>query len=183
VTESTWGKAEWSLQEASGIPSANSKTHLSKKSALSHDYHRRTLVAELALFVHGSVVSAITGTLQLFSLPNTHQDRHRSTAKFESLLKWKDTCAVCGTSLSLPEGELPSGAHSLISIGMRDIRMGNYQARSTVSANRGDVYFCFAEFVSGDIGWSHGLGPYFFYFGELYHRSCKPFRGKETSLA
>lgn len=148
----------------------------------------RLLFAELALFLRGSVISAVFNTWQLLVFPRSQKTKDRQRTKFQSLINWKSTCAVCGKELELPAGELPYRA---LSVGMKDIRLGSFLSRSGVSDNRGDVYGCFSSLTSGmhagwlgevEDRWSHSLGPFFFYFAGLYHPECKLFREKETAM-
>jgi hypothetical protein len=103
---------------------------------------------------------------------------------FDSLLQWKNTCAVCGEAI-LPS-EKTEKDRMPVSVAVKDQRIGNPHIRSMVSQNRKDVYRCFAEVTmprQGAYYWhdTHGLLSH--YFAKLYHRGCRWFRDKETALA
>jgi hypothetical protein len=135
------------------------------------DHRRRRLLTELALFVHGCAINAVSSTLR--TVP-TRSDQQLYS--FKRLLKWNDHCSICDLELRLPrEWEL---TRRILSVGVRDIRLGDVVIRSEVSNNRADVYECLVEFVSRYR--PVDLSPlFFFYFAELYHPACQPRRGKE----
>ncbi|KAF8864855.1 hypothetical protein BDZ45DRAFT_495301 [Acephala macrosclerotiorum] len=108
-------------------------------------FHRlRMLLAELGAFIRGCEISTITWHLPLLSGTVEMQ----RGAKFESLLKWNNTCAYCRGKLSLPSGKLP---RAVFRVGMKDVRTGDYITRSQIPHNRGDIYDCFSAFTA-DIG-------------------------------
>ena len=103
---------------------------------------------------------------------------------FDSLLKWKDTCAVCDEAIST--SDMKESDKMSVSIGLKDPRIGNRITRSMVSDNRKDVYKCLAEMtlaIDGTYFWNDTQGLLVHYYAKLYHRGCKWFREKETALA
>jgi hypothetical protein len=169
------------------ISSHHSSEDQSTGTLLAKRNYLRLQFTELALFLRGSVISAIFSTWQLFAFPRWQSRDDRYRTKFESLFRWKNICAVCGKELEGPDGELPD---QFPSVGMKDTRLGSFLSRSGISGNRGDVYDCFSGLTSGFFSswngiedtWSHGVGVIFFYYAELYHPQCKPSREKEIAV-
>lgn len=147
------------------------------KSVPADNQLRRLLMAEFALFIHGSAIYAIMHSASVFTMPEINGWQ----TWWSSLLKWKDECAVCGKKLTSPSGNLQDPWK--ISVGMRDKRSGKYTSESRVADERHTVYLCFSRMLTSlGNGWSHGLGPVFFYFAELYHADCRFAREKERAL-
>jgi hypothetical protein len=130
--------------------------------------HCRPLLAELALFLRGSVINAAA-----LGLPpaSTTQDLRLYT--FRRMLEWDDSCTFCKGKLELPS----QASRRMLSIGVKDIRQGNPIVRMAVSKNRGDVYDCFVEFARKK-PFVQISQPFFFYFACLCHPWCKAKRGK-----
>ncbi len=96
----------------------------------------------------------------------------------ERHLQWKDRCTTCNEPILVPETRLRK---AIVSVGMKDIRAGNYSVRLGTSMNRHDVYHCFSDFRP--LPSSHNSPIFFFYYAELYHFPCKQHRDKEVALA
>jgi hypothetical protein len=165
-----------------GVPTLNSHYSSEDQSTdtlLAKRNHLHLQFTELALFLRGSVISAIFSAWQLFAFPRW-QSR-------DDIYRWKNICAVCRKELEGPDEELPD---RFPSVGMKDIRLGSFLSRSGISDNRGDVYDCFSGLTSGFLSswngiedtWSHGVGAIFIYYAELYHPECKPFREKKIAV-
>ena len=130
----------------------------------------RSLVAELARFFRGSIISAHIITIAKVSIP---PGVSFTKVVLESLLYWTCRCGRpgCTESLSLPEfgtGRRP------IAIGVRDSRVGSPRDRSKVSKDRLDIYNCLSDFRT----WNHATGPFFLYFARIFHPHCKAQLGK-----
>jgi hypothetical protein len=125
-------------------------------------------VAELALFLHGSVINAAS-----LGLPPASTLQDRRLYDFQRMLEWDDSCTVCKGKLELPS----QPSRRMLSIGIRDIRLGNPVVRMAVSNNRADVYDCFVEFTRKR-PFVQISQPFFFYFACLYHPWCKAKRGR-----
>jgi len=145
------------------------------ESDLALRYRCQISLTELALFIRGSVVQAASTTWRVFRLSSPDETLR---ARYGGLSKWNATCAVCGDPLILPEGPLPPRCFS---IGAKDVRIGNFLARSDVSRNRGVVYNCLVDFIDGNY-FSHTFGNFFMYFAELYHPACKQHREKRVLM-
>ncbi|KAK0115498.1 hypothetical protein ONS96_013952 [Cadophora gregata f. sp. sojae] len=139
----------------------------------------RQTIMELARFFRGSIIVAykITMITNYFDRrpPRTLEDARRG--KFESLLPWTRKCALpsCDQPLDLPA----EGGYRMLSVGVKDTRMGFPEEREEISQNRLDIYYCLYEFVDS-FNWNHNIAPFFFFFAHLYHPGCKPQVGKRA---
>ena len=150
-------------------------------------YSYRQLFAEFALFVHGSVVAAISSSWKLIGssgfIFGPNQKYEPGEEMLAKLLACNEHCCICGEAMSIVYGKKQSeGRHS---IGMRDKRLGDFLTRSVVSTDRDSVYPCFSGFDRGcmSAGKEDLVAPFFFYFGEISHAGCRLFREKETMLS
>jgi len=143
----------------------------------------RAHLAELALFLHGSVITASLETMFYPPLPQVLDKRR---FKVESLLAYNNNCAGCGLEMTLPHG--PSyQIFQAISIGIKDIRIGDVEIRSAFQSGRSHIYACFSEFLTSNArfasgGWSDSFIPFFFHFAQIYHVTCKHSRGKDVDF-
>lgn len=145
----------------------------------------RSRLAELALFVRSSVITASVHTFQFPPFPSSMYPEIRIRTKFESLLRYDNICAGCGTELRLPSDETIE-LSQVISVFVKDIRIGHSLLRSGFSDNRRYIYECFSDFTADSRrwlagGWSESFIPFFFHFAQLYHPECKVKRGKATA--
>jgi hypothetical protein len=109
-----------------------------------------------------------------------------SAHKFSKLLKywpyftmWKNKCATYAAPLTLPAtGDL---LRKHISVGIKDMRVGNHRIRSAISQNRQNIYGCFISLIRECA--SPAFAVLFFYFSDLHHPACKHDRGKHIVLA
>jgi hypothetical protein len=140
--------------------------------------HSRSLkFTELATFIRGTVAHATSITVNRFKLSDSP---HRHHLQIYSLLSYDNLCDVCGHPITLcPDDQV----WDVVSVSMRDPRVGSVIERSGISNNRRDVYGCFSNFMKDSEHYWYGdiLGPVFFYFAGLCHRECKPMRGKVES--
>jgi hypothetical protein len=160
-----------------------SSTNMPGNEVLARIHQARSHLAELALFIRSCVITASVHTFNYPPFPPSTSPEIMIRTKYKSLLTFNNCCAGCGTELRLLNGESmePSNA---ISIGVKDIRMGDTIVRSSVSDNRSHIYTCFSEFIRSSYfagGWSQSFGPFFFHFARLYHIECKDRRGKNTT--
>jgi hypothetical protein len=155
---------------------------LPEHAVLGRSQHTRLRLVELARFLRSCVITASVHTFQFPPLPPSMDRETRTRTKFESLLKYDNKCAGCGTELTLPsEGTVAPS--QVISVGMKDIRIGDTLSRLDFSDNRRYIYECFSALTGPGWGcWSESFVPFFFHFAQLYHPECKRRRGKAISL-
>ncbi|CZR59127.1 uncharacterized protein PAC_09019 [Phialocephala subalpina] len=146
---------------------AKASQEKSECSEASRAYLSRIIMTDLALFIRALVLDATKLAGHRLILPQKE--------KYQRMLRWKDTCAVCKEPLTLPENFTRA-----ISVGTRDARTGSIVARAETSSNRGGVYRCLQELCS-DIFYVN-CEIVFWYFANMYHRVCKPYREKPTAL-
>lgn len=135
---------------------------------------------ELALAVHGIAAEVSFLTLPQFQ-PTEAQREDMHLLQIQSLLRWDDICTICGGRLFFHHVER---RRDLVSVAMRDARVGSKIERSAVSLNRKDLYNCFSVIWSraDKVFWfGDQLGPFFFYFAGPSHPECKNVRGKPYS--
>jgi len=112
---------------------------------LTQRHRRHSLITELAIFLRGCVINAAMTTKRT----HLYADNISVPKPFEILLSWKNTCTLCGGLLRVPKED--AGRRAL-SVGVKDIRIGNRIARSEVSTKRLDIYDCLSEFT---VQWVH----------------------------
>lgn len=117
---------------------------------------RHLIVTQIALFIRGCFIGADEITRQSFAIPVSSGSVQAFI--FDSLLKWKDKCAVCDEAISLSET-----AQGSVSVRMKDTRVGNNITRLTISENRKDIYRCFSEVTVGFHHWHDMNGLMFHY--------------------
>lgn len=131
---------------------------------------RHLQISELGRFLHGCIINAIASTTA--QAPTATQPSRRYHT-FSRYLAWNNTCALCGKRLHL----LLEPPRRVFSIGIYDIRVGNFLVRAEVSQNRADIYECFYEYTAKTP--FIDISPiFFFYFAEIYHVECKILRGR-----
>ncbi|KAK5126347.1 hypothetical protein LTR85_010583 [Meristemomyces frigidus] len=147
----------------------------------------RQLFAEIARFFRGAVMLAFAGVSWDCKTTDVTGQKW-----YENLVRWSYICGAesCIERLQVRKFEKGGvGAASAnradlglrskygLVIGVEDTRMGFPEERTVISQNRDWAYPCLYDLIHWS-KWHPGFGPFFHYFGHMYHPACAPARGK-----
>lgn len=140
---------------------------------LAQEQLRRFRFRDTALFIRGAVAFAIGCTWKLETAVWNGITGGLSRDFMKSLHQWRDHCPICLQKIDVD---------AKTSVGHLDPRSGDRSARVGVADNRRYAFFCFAAFggiLSSNSRWDSSLGPFFFFYADVFHAECKHLREKE----